>query len=146
MSVHLQIIKANPPRREGFALFAAALMELGLSGCSMSIPGFIDATPTGAVKAANYPFASEDWPKAEPALIAAIRADAADDPSLWSNAATGRKGSVVAVGARFTKSGATCRAFVARIGGDGDTRAVQGDACEKAGAVTISDGAPFRGV
>ncbi len=137
---------ASTPRREGFALLAVGALALALSGCSMSIPGLIDRTPTGAVKSANYPFASEDWPKAEPALIAAIRADAADDPALWNNAGTGRKGSVAAVGARFNRAGATCRAFVARIGEDGETRAVQGDACEKAGAVTISGGAPFRGV
>ncbi len=44
------------------------------------------------------------------------------------------------------KSGATCRAFVARIAENGETRAVQGDACEKAGGVTLSDTAPLRGV
>src|SRR4051794_3479599 len=108
---------------------------LALSGCSMPIPGFIDPAPTGSVKSAGYPFASEDWPKAEPALIAAIRAGAADDPALWSNAETGRKGSIVAVGARFNRAGATCRAFVARIGENDATRAVQGDACEKARTV-----------
>ena len=142
----MQIIMASTPRREGFALLTAGALALALSGCSMSIPGLIDRTPTGSVKSATYPFANEDWPKAEAALIAAIRADAADDPALWNNAETGRKGSIAAIGARFTRAGAACRAFVARIDGDGDPRAVQGDACEKAGAVTISGGAAFRGV
>ena len=53
---------------------------------------------------------------------------------------------MVGVGARFDKAGATCRAFVARINDNGENRAMQGDACEKAGDVTLSDAAPLRGV
>ena len=66
-------IKAFVPQREGrYAAFGfAALAALGLAGCSMPIPGFIDATPTGSVKSRSYPFAEEDWAKAEPALLAA---------------------------------------------------------------------------
>jgi hypothetical protein len=112
----------------------------------MSIPGFVDASPTGSVKSANYPFATEDWLKAEPAVIAAIRADEGDDPAQWRNAASGRRGAVVGIGARFARSGATCRAFVARINENGESRAVQGDACDKAGAVTLSNATPFGGV
>ncbi|MDE3177136.1 MAG: hypothetical protein KGM15_13625 [Pseudomonadota bacterium] len=142
----MQIIKASTSRREGVSLSVTLVLLTALSGCSMSIPGLIDRTPTGAIKSPSYPFASEDWSKAEPALLAVIRADAADDPAQWSNEDSGHKGSVAAVGARFNKGGAACRAFVARIAEDGEVRAVQGDACEKAGAVTISGGAPFRGV
>ena len=112
----------------------------------MSIPGFVDPTPTGSVKSKTYPFADEDWSKAEPALIAAVRADAGDDPVHWSNTGSGRRGAVEGVGARFQREGATCRAFVARITGDGDARAVQGAACEKSGEVTLSDAAPFKGI
>jgi surface antigen len=116
----------------------------------MSIPGFVDPSPTGAIRSPDYPFAKEDWPKAETALIAAIDADAgADpgaDPASWSNEESGRSGSVVGVGARFARAGATCRAFIARIEEDHKTRAAEGAACEKAGQVTISDAAPFRGV
>ncbi len=112
----------------------------------MQIHGFIDASPTGSAKSATYPFAQEDWPKAEPAMIAAIRADAADDPAQWSNAASGRRGSIVGIGASFAKGGATCRAYIARISENGESRAAQGDACEKAGQVTLSAGAPLRGV
>ncbi|HXT09319.1 MAG TPA: hypothetical protein VN715_20575 [Roseiarcus sp.] len=122
---------------------AALAAALALAGCSMSIPGFIDASPTGGLKTPSYPFAQEDWGKAEPALIAAIRAGAGEEPALWSNQASGRSGAVVGVGARFAKAGATCRAFVARISDSGAARAVEGSACEKAGAVTVSDAGPF---
>jgi surface antigen len=123
---------------------AAAM--LWLAGCSMPIPGFVDASPTGAIKAKTYPFSEEDWPKAEAALITAIRADNGDDPAQWSNSSTGRRGAVAGLGARFQRSGATCRVFVARISEDGDARAVQGAACEKSGEVTVSDAAPFKGL
>lgn len=112
----------------------------------MSIPGFIDRTPTGSVRSPNYPFADEDWAKAEPALLAAIRADGADDPAQWNNAESGRRGTVVPIGGRFARDGATCRAFVARIGEAGENRSVQGAACEKRGAVTVSDAGPLKGI
>lgn len=123
--------------------WAALTAGLALAGCSMSIPGFIDASPTGALKSPFYPFAQEDWAKAEPALIAAIRAGVGDDPVLWSNATSGRSGVVVGVGARFARGGATCRAFVARISENGTAKDVEGSACEKAGDVTVSDAGPF---
>jgi surface antigen len=141
------MIEAFARRRErrmsAQAQLAALTAVLALGGCSMSIPGFIDASPTGAVKNPSYPFAQEDWAKAEPALIAAIRAGAGDDPAQWSNEASGRSGVVVGVGARFAKSGANCRAFVARISDNGAAREVQGSACEKAGDVTLSDAGPL---
>jgi hypothetical protein len=137
-------IKAFGSRREGRLL--ALLAALSLGGCSMSIPGFIDKTPTGSIKSPNYPFDSDDWAKVEPALIAAIRADASDDPAAWSNSGAGRSGAIEGVGARFTRDGGVCRAFVARIRDGGEAKAVQGAACEKAGVVTISDAGPFRGV
>jgi surface antigen len=144
----LQTIVTFASRCEGrFGAVALALaLTAGLGGCSMPISGFIDPAPTGSVKSASYPFAQEDWAKAEPAMIAAIRADAADDPAQWSNSSSGRHGSVVGVGARFDKGGATCRAFIARIAENGESRAVQGNACEKSGEVTLSDAAPLRGV
>jgi len=122
---------------------ALALAGSALGGCSMSIPGFIDASPTGALKTPFYPFAQEDWAKAEPALIAAIRAGAGDDPAPWRNEASGRRGVVVGVGSRFAKDGATCRAFVARISDNGAEREVEGSACEKGGDVRVSDAGPF---
>ena len=133
--------RGSTPRR-----FVALGAVLALAGCSMPIPGFVDLAPTGSVKSKTYPFADEDWAKAEPALIAAIRADAGDDPSIWTNAGSGRRGAVEGIGARFQRAGANCRAFVAKISEDGDARNVQGAACEKAGAVTISDAAPFKGL
>ena len=138
-------------RREGRARAlarpaVAVGVGLWLAGCSMSIPGFVDRAPTGSIKSKTYPFAEEDWAKAEPALIAAIRADASDDSSLWNNAASGRRGAVAGIGSRFERGGATCRAFLARIGEDGETRAMEGAACMKAGEVTISDAAPFKGL
>jgi surface antigen len=146
--MNVQSITTFRGRREGlsWARLAALTGGLALAGCSMPIPGFIDASPTGSVKSATYPFAQEDWAKAEPAVIAAIRADAGDDPARWSNADSGRAGLIVGVGGRFAKGGATCRAFVARIADNGDSRAVEGDACEKAGDVTLSNAAPFKGV
>jgi surface antigen len=142
----LQTIVTFLARCEGRGAALALLLAAGLAGCSMPIPGFIDASPTGAVKSATYPFAKEDWPKAEPAVIAAIRSDSGDDPAQWSNSDSGRRGVVVGVGARFDKAGATCRAFVARINDNGESRAMQGDACEKAGDVTLTAAAPLRGV
>jgi surface antigen len=132
--------------RRGFALAGILVVSAGLAGCSMPIPGFIDISPTGSVKSSSYPFTSEDWPKAAPALIAAIRAGAGDDPASWSNADSGRRGLVVGIGSRFARGGATCRAFVAKISDNGEEREVQGSACEKAGDVTLSDAAPFKGV
>jgi surface antigen len=144
----VQTIMAFGTRGEGRApAWAAAIVFAGgLAGCSMQIPSFIDASPTGSAKSATYPFAQEDWAKAQPALLAAIRADESDDPAQWSNATSGRRGVIVGVGARFAKGGATCRAFVARIADNGESRATQGDACEKAGDVTVSDAAPVKGV
>ena len=138
-------IKVKALRIEG-RMAAAVVTALALSGCSMPIPALIDATPTGAIRAPTYPFAKEDWDKAEPALLAAIRAEEGDDPAGWNNDISGRKGLIVGVGARFAKGGATCRAFVARVVESGAARAAQGDACEKAGAVTLSDAAPLKGV
>ena len=147
----MQEIEAFASRREGRG---AALLRSGavvaailwLSGCSMSIPGFVDPSPTGAIKSKTYPFAEEDWPKAEAALIAAIRSDAGDDPAQWTNSASGRRGAVAGLGVRFQRAGATCRVFVARISDEGAARAVQGAACEKSGEVTVSDAAPFKGL
>lgn len=129
--------------RLAVAAAALALAGFALGGCTVSIPGFIDASPTGAVRTPFYPFAQEDWAKAEPALVAAIRAGAGDDPAQWSNEASGRSGVVVGVGSRFAKGGATCRAFVARISDNGTGREVEGSACEKAGDVTVSDAGPL---
>jgi surface antigen len=112
----------------------------------MPIPGLIDLSSTGTVRPATYPFAKEDWPKAEPALIAAIRAGSGDDPAEWNNADSGRRGVIVGLGSRFARGGATCRTFLARIVDNGDERAMQGSACEKAGDVTLSDAAPLKGV
>ncbi len=147
----MQKIEAFASRREGrsatlLRYSAAVAAMLWLSGCSMPIPGFVDASPTGAVKTKTYPFAEEDWSKAEAALITAIRADNGDDAAQWSNSASGRRGAVAGLGARFQRSGATCRVFVARISGEGDAHAVQGAACEKSGEVTVSDAAPFKGL
>jgi surface antigen len=130
---------------EGLRL-AALAAALSLTGCSMPIKGFVDAAPTGAIKSKTYPFADEDWAKAAPALSAAIRADASDDPAPWANADSGRRGTVAGIGARYDKGGATCRAFVAKIGDDRDTRIAQGAACLKADEVTISEAAPFKGL
>jgi surface antigen len=146
------MIEAFAHRREGrmaaaarLAALASGLAAAGLSlcGCSMSIPGFIDAAPTGALRTPFYPFAQEDWAKAEPALLAAIRAGVGAEPAPWSNEASGRSGVVVGVGTRFAKDGATCRAFVARITDNGTGRDVEGSACEKAGEVRVSDAGPF---
>ncbi len=112
----------------------------------MSIPGFVDPSPTGAIRSPNYPFAKEDWPQAKAALIDAIQAAAGADPSAWRNDDTGRRGAIVGVGARFARAGATCRAFIARFEEDRETHTAQGSACEKAGEVTISDAGPLRAV
>ena len=143
MRIRLRSIKAFlGPRERRVAAFA---FTLALGGCSMPIPGLIDRAPTGAIRSPTYPFAEEDWPKAEPALLASIRAEAGDDPAAWVNEASGRRGAVAAVGASFAKAGATCRSFVARILDGEEKVAVQGSACEKDGAVKLSDVGPFRG-
>jgi len=134
---------AFPARRERRVALLALLLALG--GCSMPISGLIDRTPTGAVKSPTYPFAEEDWPKVEPALLAAIRAEAGDEPTVWASEASGRRGAVAAVGTSFAKAGATCRSFVARLRDGEQAQAVQGSACEKSGAVTLSDVGPFKG-
>ncbi len=131
------------PRRLGVVAALAAT----LGGCSMSIPGFIDAQPTGSIKAKFAPFATEDWPVVEPVLRSALKAEAGADPSAWANADTGRRGEVLAVGSAFPRDGAVCRAFTARIDDSGTSRRMQATGCEKGGkVVTISDAAPFRGV
>ena len=143
MRVRLASIKAFLPPRERRLAVLAVLAALG--GCSMPIHGLIDRAPTGAIRSATYPFAEEDWPKVEPALRAAIRAEAGDDPAAWTSEASGRRGAVVGVGTSFAKAGATCRGFVARIRDGEQGQAVQGSACEKDGAVTLSDIGPFKG-
>jgi len=109
----------------------------------MPIPGFIDPAPTGSIKSPTYPFAQEDWPKAQAALIAAVHAD---DAAEWRNADSGGQGTVVGVGPAYAKAGATCRAFEARIGNGDEKHAIQGAACEKDGKATISDVGAFHGV
>ena len=136
-------IKTFSGAREWRVVALAA--ALALSGCSMSIPALVDRAPTGSVKSPTYPFADEDWAKAEPALIAAIRAEDTDTAEQWTSEASGRRGAVIGVGGRFARGAATCRAFVARIRDGEDSRAVSGSACEKAGAVTLSDVGPFKG-
>jgi hypothetical protein len=126
--------------RRGLAALAFGA-ALGLAGCSMPIPGFIDPAPTGSVKSPSYPFADEDWPKAQAALISAIRAD---DVAQW-RADSGGQGSIVGVGPTYAKGGATCRAFEARIDKGEEKHAIQGAACEKDGKATISDVEAFRG-
>jgi len=134
-------IKAFVPRCEsGFGLLALAA-ALALGGCSMPIGGLIDPLPTASVKSPTYPFAAEDWPKAQVALLAAIRADEVMD---W-RAESGGQGTVVGVGPSYAKAGATCRAFEARIGKGEEKHAIQGAVCEKDGKATISDVGAFRG-
>jgi hypothetical protein len=137
----LNPITAFARRRErgGYVLLAA----LALSGCSMPIAGFIDPAPTGAIKSPTYPFAEEDWPKAQAALISAVRAD---DVAEWRNADSGAQGTVVGVGPAYPKGAATCRAFEARIGKGEEKHAIQGATCVKDGKATISDVGAFKGV
>lgn len=143
----MRLIKVLAPRRERRATrFVAAALALTLPGCSMSIPGFVDLAPTGSARSAPYPFAKEDWAKAKLAVIAAIRAEADADPAPWRNAASGRGGVVVGIGARYAADGATCRAIVTRISEDGGHRDIEAAACLKADEVTVTDAAPFRGV
>ena len=134
-------IKAFAPRCERrLAVFALAAV-LALGGCSMPIGGLIDPLPTASVKSPTYPFAAEDWPKAQGALLAAIRADEVAD---W-RAESGGEGTVVGVGPAYAKAGATCRAFEARIDKGEEKHAIQGAVCEKDGKATISDVGAFRG-
>jgi len=134
-------IKAFAPRCEcGLGALALAAV-LALGGCSVPISGLIDPLPTASVKSPTYPFATEDWPKAQVALLAAIHADEVAD---W-RAESGGQGTVVGVGETYAKAGATCRAFEARIGKGEEKHAIQGAVCDKDGKATISDVGAFRG-
>ena len=135
-------ITAFARRRERRALALALAAVLSLGGCSMPIPGFIDAAPTGSVKSPTYPFAEEDWPKAQAALMSAVRAD---EVAEWRNAESGGQGTVVGVGPAYPKGAATCRAFEARLGKGEEKHAIQGAACVKDGKATISDVGAFKG-
>jgi hypothetical protein len=128
-------------------IIAAAALAAGLGGCSMSIPGFIDRQPTGSIRPKTYPFAAEDWSVVEPVLRASLRAEEGADPATWANADSGRRGEVLGVGRAFTRDGAVCRTFTARIEEAGASRRMQATGCESRDKdLAISDAAPFKGI
>ncbi len=119
----------------------------------MPIPGLIDNDPTGSIKprpsASANPFDSGDWREAEPALRAAMRAEAPAPPSTWSNPETGRRGRFISVAGLFKREGEACRAFLAKVEEpDGETaKQWQGVGCERGeGQIVLEDVAPWPGL
>ena len=123
----------------------------------MPIPGFVDDDPVGAIKpkasASANPFEAADWKAAEPALRAAMRAQASAAPSIWSNAETGRRGQFLAVAGPFKRAGEECRAFLASIEGkaeasrDSEAKILQGVGCKGEGdEIVLEDVAPWKGL
>jgi hypothetical protein len=132
-------------------VFLVATLIAAMGGCSISMPGpaLIDLEPTGSIraKASANPIDERDWPVAEPAMRAMIRADATAKAETWTNPETGRNGQFAAVASSFTRGGATCRAFVARIDAADGASAVQGVGClGEGGKIAFSDIAPWAGL
>jgi hypothetical protein len=134
--------------RDGFILMS---WIAALGGCSISMPGpaLMDLEPTGSIraKASANPIDARDWPIAEPAMRAVIRAEATAKPESWNNPETGRNGQFAAVASSFTRGGVTCRAFVAKIEAADGATAVQGVGClGDGGKIAFSDIAPWVGL
>ena len=63
----------------------------------------------------------------------------------WDNSETALRGTFASVGQPFVRSDEVCRAFVASIGGQGETVWLQGTACRRsAGEWTVTDVKPWK--
>ena len=76
-----------------------------------------------------------DWTKARAALQTAMMARAAGQAANWTNADTGLKGTVTAVGQPFANEALTCNAFLATVIEASETHWYQGRACRAGGDV-----------
>ena len=141
--------------RRVVARAAAVAAALGLGGCAIPLPGFIDAEPIGAIKpkantaALSSAYDSRDWRLAEPVLSATLRAKDGGQPQAWSDSETGAHGEFVAVAGSFERDGRPCRVFVARlVGKDGaPDKAFQGVGCPREGEeAAVYDVSPWSGI
>ena len=137
------------------AVLAFAAAGLGLSGCAIPLPGFIDDAPTGSIKpkasaaALSSAYDSSDWRLAEPVLSETLRGKDGGKPGAWSNPQTGAHGEFVAVAGSFERDGRPCRVFVARVvGKDGALdKTLQGVGCPREGQeAAVYDLSPWSGI
>src|SRR4051812_4799462 len=95
--------------------------------CSISMPiGSLveDQSATGSVKAApasplSADLGPEDWRRAKGALAIALDPQGNGSPVTWDNPETGMKGTFVPIGQPFVKNDEICRAFRAKVMGQG---------------------------
>ena len=110
---------------------------LAASGCSLSFPiaGFVsDPTATGSINRSsallNRELDQEDWRRAKAALAVALDPQGSGASVIWSNPATGARGSFAAAAPPVAKADAVCRAFAAEVtAAKGTPRHVNGSAC-----------------
>jgi hypothetical protein len=132
-STQLRARLVDAPRLLSTCLFASTL-----SACAISFPIpplMHDGDVTGSIKARSSDLGpdleADDWRVAKPVLADALKSEPGHDAARWSNPATGHRGAFQTVAGAFTREGATCRAFVARVAADGGDRVLQAVGCLK---------------
>lgn len=126
--------------------FAACL----LSGCATQLgPVFGDGTTTGSITPRDGRFSvnmtDEDWRRAQASVGQALDPLAGGKGSIWSNPASGLRGTATPVAGGFAQGGHACQAFLATLVEGVDTNWYQGTACQLDGhAWTIVSAGPWK--
>lgn len=130
-------------RRRLAVLSLATLAALAVSGCSLSLSGFmateeeistgsIELAPPGA--ALSRELTAEDWRRAGAALGVALDPQGNGQSASWDNPETGLKGQFTPVGAPFVRNDEICRGFLATLVSAAGLKWMQGSACKPSGA------------
>ena len=108
------------------------------------VTGSIQVAASG-LSASPLPLLSpDDWTAASKALDAALDPQGSGVAVVWENPASGKRGTMTAVGATYAADGLTCRAFLADIGVGAPDRRLQGRGCRtEGGQWAVSDLKPF---
>jgi hypothetical protein len=130
---------------------ALGLLAIGLAGCSMSIPSFLNNDATDSIKPVVSPLSPDldmkDWRIAEPILAQALLNGEPAAPVQWSNPDSGRSGAFQPVASVFLREGKKCRAFVARILAADGPKMLQAVGCPSEGDVVAIDKVePWKGI
>ncbi|KAA2242360.1 hypothetical protein F0L46_02555 [Salinarimonas soli] len=88
---------------------------------------------------------TEDWRRAKAAMAVALDPQGNGAVVNWDNPDTLLKGTFAPVGSPFVKNDLVCRAFIASLGGQDETKWLQGSACRPSGEEwTVQDVKPWR--
>lgn len=127
----------------------AIVISFGLGGCSWTFPSksssnntelriLEDDIQTGSIQVPGSSpllkdLSEEDWRRAKSALNVALDPHGSTDRVVWDNPQTLARGTFASTGAPFVKNDDICRNFKATVGGQVETKSLEGTACRPSG-------------